>query len=294
MNETDYHALPALSHGRIEDLIKDPTLFHGRHIAHTIPPWEGSDETEIGSALHKLVLEGPEAYERDVAIWRGGMVDGAKKGEEPHHSMRRGTKAHKAFEEANRGKTIISEPDNDAIERYATALHDDPDSRALLFDAEGPTEHTLTWSIAVSAGIEIPCKCRLDKLCTDADVIVDLKTTQCATLDEHRRQAIKLGYHRKADWYKRGYLASTGRLARAFLFVSIRTVYTPVVWVWHFDGEVEAVAEIEIDLAIADYTTRMLSGDWSQVEQHNVRMLGIKPYEIPEYVREEMERRRTG
>jgi hypothetical protein len=292
VNADDYHAMPALSHGRLEDLIRDPTLFHGRHIARMIPPWEGSDDTEIGAALHKLVLEGADAYDRDIAIWRGGLVEGKKKGDPPHHSMRRGTKAHELFLESNSRRTIISEPDNDAIEKLAAALHDDPDSRALLFDAEGPTEHTMTWSIPLGDGTEIPCKARTDKTIIASDVIVDLKSTRCATLTEHRRQAIQLGYHRKADWYKRGHLATTGRLARAFLFVSIRTVFTPVVWVWSFDREAEAVAEIEIDLALDDYRTRVLSGDWTQVEQHDVRVLGIRPYEIPDHVREEMERRR--
>ena len=32
MNSDEYHALPSLSHGKLEDLIRDPTLFHGRHI----------------------------------------------------------------------------------------------------------------------------------------------------------------------------------------------------------------------------------------------------------------------
>jgi hypothetical protein len=294
VNEHDYHALPSLSHGKLEDLIADPTLFHGRHIARTIPPWEGSDETELGAALHKLVLEGSEEYARSVAVWCGGLVEGKRKNDPPHHSMRRGTNAYKAWEaeqSAHGRSTIVDVDAHGQVLALEMELMGDPDSRALL-TAEGPTEHTLTWSVPLGDGTEIPCKARLDKLWTDADVIVDLKTTRCATLEEHRKQAIKLGYHRKADWYRRGYLASTGRLARAFLFVSIRTVHTPVVWVWQFDGEVEAVAEIQIDMALDDYRTRTLAGDWTQIEQHNVRTLGIRPYEIPESVREEMERRR--
>lgn len=294
MNETDYHALPGLSHGLLEDLIASPSLFHGRHIARTIPRWEGSDETELGAALHQLVLEGPEVFEARTAVWRGGYTKATKKGEEPKHTMRRGTAAYAEFEESAKGKTIVSATDLDAIEKMATALHANRQSRPLLFDLPGRPEESLQWTIPLGDGAEIPCRARLDRHLHDARIIVDLKTTAALTFDDVRRQAIKLGYHRKAEWYRRGYLASTGENAREFLFVSVRSSAPHDVWVWTIDSETESIAEVEVDLALDDYRARMIVGDWSPNECAAVHQIGARPYEVSDRVREELERRRTG
>lgn len=284
MTEDEYHGRPGLSASRLEDLIQSPSLFHGRYITGEIKRREDTDETRLGSAAHLLVLEGQERFDSRIAVWRGGPVKGGKKGEEPRRSMSKNTESYREWSEENKGRIILDQNDIDTVEQMATALHANGQARELLFERPGKTEHTLTWTIPLISGeSEIPCKARLDKLCDDG-WIVDLKTTGAMTDEAIRKQAVSLGYHRKAEWYKRGYFATHATNSGPFLFVYVRTSPPFDVWVKFFDADAEAIAAIEIDLALDDYRARTISGDWAQARSRQAWPMSIKPYEYSDEV----------
>lgn len=290
MNAVDYHAHKALSHSMLEDLIEGPDVYYGRHLAEALgdkervlPAREATDATELGTSLHRLVLEGYDAYEANTAIWRGGPTE---KGE---HSMRRGTNFHKAWEKKNAGRTQISEPDHHAVQAMASALHANPTARTLLFDRDGEPEHTLTWS---ADGRD--CKCRLDRLLVSHRAIVDLKTTAMLSFDAVVRQAYDFGYHRKAEWYQRGYFANFGEQPREFYFITVRSAKPYRVWVWRVDAIGEQAAAIEIDMAIVDLKRREESGDWEPEESRGVVYAPMPRFKISPKVIAAMEMREHG
>lgn len=286
----EYHAIRALSHSALESYFEGgPALYFGRHLADKTdprwcPPRPPTDEMEIGTSLHCLINEGSDEYERRVAIWRGGRTKDGK------DSTRRNTDAYKQFhaDAQAEGRTVISESDHHTVQGMAQALFENATARKLLFDRPGQFEHTLQWNLPDGR----PAKCRLDKLVRP--VIVDLKTTHCSRFEQVVRQAFDFGYHRKADWYKRGYFAEFAEPARDFLFVSVRSLRPYTVWVWHCDPLAELVASIEVDFALADLAGREASGDWEPSESKGVVYAEMPHYKISPKVKAEIERRQYG
>lgn len=283
----EYHAIRALSHSALESYFEGgPALYFGRHLAaetddRWCPPRPPTDEMAIGSALDFLVTEGLEKYERSVAIWRGGKTRDGK------DSVRRNTIAYKEFEDDARaeGRTIISESDHHTVQGMAAALHSNDTARKLFFERPGESQHPLRWELPDGR----PCKALLDRLVRP--VIVDLKTTHCQTFEQVVRQAYSYGYHRKADWYRRGYFANFGETPRDFLFVSVRSCRPYLVWVWRVDPLGEEVAQIEIDMALDDIAKRQETDDWEPMESKGVVFAEMPPWSVSSKVKTEIERR---
>lgn len=286
----EYHAIRALSHSALESYFEGgPALYFGRHLAEETdprwcPPRPPTDEMELGTALDALITQGIGEYERRIAVWRGGKTRDGK------DSVRRNTIAYKEFEDDARaeGRTVISESDHHTVQGMATALYENVTARKLLFERDGLAQHKLEWTLSDGR----PCKALLDRLVRP--VIVDLKTTHCQTFEQVVRQAYSYGYHRKADWYRRGYFANFGEAPRDFLFVSVRSCRPYLVWVWHVDPLGEEVAQIEIDFALADIAAREASGDWEPNESKGVVFAEMPHFLVSSKVKAEMERRAYG
>lgn len=291
MNLAEYHALDAIGNGRISDFIRGPDIYNGRYnLAPTDPgyiPDTDSPMSRMGSAFHALVLEGMEAYESRYAIWRGGFCKAAKKGEEPKPTMSTNSDAYRDFEAAATlvGQAVLSKGDHETIQECAAALYEHEDARELL-QAAGNTEVTVLFE-----QLGMPCKARFDKRIDTAHIGLDLKLTELPDLDAFQKHAVKAGLHRQAEWYRRAYFADTGHPLRDFLFVVQRASRPRRTWVWRCDAELEAVARIEIDLALRDILGRKQTNDWTPDECRHVHTLGIKPWQISPQVAAEMERR---
>lgn len=286
----EYHAIRALSHSALESYFEGgPALYFGRHLAaeaddRWCPPRPPTDEMELGTALDALITQGSDEYERRVAVWRGGKTKAGK------DSVRRNTNAYQEFEaDAHaEGRVVLLESDHHTVQGMAAALHANTTARKLLFDRPGESQHPLRWELPDGR----PCKALLDRLVRP--VIVDLKTTHCQTFEQVVRQAYSYGYHRKADWYRRGYFANFGETPRDFLFVSVRSCRPYLVWCWHIDPLGEQVAQIEIDTALADIAKREESGDWEPAESKGVVFAECPTFMVSRKVRDEMERRQYG
>lgn len=259
MDETAYHAHPALSHSQIEDFVEpygSPAIFWGRHVARVIPPRDDTDASSFGTALHCAALEGADRFEEKVAIWRGGLTE---KGE---HTTRRGTNAHKRFVEENAGKTLIDEDDADDIARMLDALREHADASQLLWACAGESEKSLFWTDVH----DVEARCRLDRVLPVEDVIVDIKTARDVTPKARAKCIAERGYDRKAEWYRRAYVANYGRPLKAFFLVWVSTAETATIHdrivVSRVGPVSESLAAFEIDRAVADIVKRRESGDW--------------------------------
>jgi hypothetical protein len=286
MSFAEYHALDRISAGRINAFIESPAIYHARHVLPpTDPNYLGDDDTPAtrrGSAHHALILEGQEAYEKRFRVWRGGMT---KKGAP---TMSRNSSDYEKFQSdcAADGVTEISIGDHEAAQNMAAAIWGHEDARALLHESDGVNEATMLFDL-----LGQPCKARADRIIAAADVIVDLKSTMHMTLADVQRAAVSNGYHRISEWYRRGYLETHGRPLRDYLFVSARAARPWLVWAWRFDAEAEAVARIEVDYALREIIGRTQTGDWLPDECRGIKDLGIKPWQLTETAKAEMEQR---
>lgn len=285
MSFADYHALDRLSAGRINAFVESPAIYHARHVLPpTDPNYLGDDDTAAtrrGSAHHALILEGQEAYEQRHRVWRGGKtVKGLP-------TMSRNSKDYETFQQdcAADGVSEISIGDHEAAQNMAAAIWAHDDARALLHESAGANEVTMLFDL-----LGQPCKARADRIITAADVIIDLKSTMHMTLADVEKAAASNGYHRIAEWYRRGYLETHGRPLRDYLFVSARAARPWLVWVWRFDVEAETVARIEVDYALREIIGRTVTGDWLPDECRTIQKVGIKPWQVTAQARAEMER----
>lgn len=270
MDAKTYHAMRSLSHSQIEDFIESPSVFFGRHIAKTLGPRDDTDATDLGSAQHALALEGQAAYDERVAIWHGGMTEDKV----PKFTTSKNSNAYKAFAAANAGRILLDPSDHALVEAMTAALHEHSEARKLLWGIDGQTEHTLAWNEG-----DIEARCRLDKVLSVGDVIVDLKTFGRRMSEKAIiKQALDLGYHRKAEWYRRGYFHNTGRPCREFLFVSVSVLPPHDVCVWRFDDLAEQLAHAQIEEALAGIRKCRETNDW-----RNTASVGIRTLTTPNY-----------
>jgi hypothetical protein len=114
------------------------------------------------------------------------------------------------------------------------------------------------------------------------------------TFEQVARQAYDFGYHRKAEWYRRGYFANFGEAPREFFFVTVRSSKPYRVWCWRVDPQGELVAQIEIDAAIEDLKRREQSQCWELDESRGVIYAELPHWKITAKVKAEIEQRQYG
>lgn len=259
---SEYHAHHALSHSQIEDFLKSPGLYYGRHVTRELPPSVDTEATEIGSAMHAVALEGREAFESKVAIWRGGLMEPKKKGDEPKWTTSRNSNVYKAWKEEHADKIEIDEDGDALVAEMLDALRSHEDACNLLWGIEGESEKSLFWRDVH----DVEARCRLDRVLPSVDIIVDLKTARDVTPKGRAKCIAERGYDRKAEWYRRGYVANYGRPLRAFFLIWVCTAETATkfdrVVVSQIGAVSEALSSLEIDRAVAGIVKRRESGDW--------------------------------
>ncbi len=251
LDETEYHSALALSASGIKWLRVSPLDWWARSPLNPNPiEDEGTEAQAAGTAYHKRILEGREAflaayapalnqadhpdalvtnehlYEAIVAY--GGMTKKSARKDELIHELLRywpeapiwqvmeTRHAHLHF-----GKTLLSADLMARIE-YAAAMIEKHPQLSLAFTG-GMPEVSIFWTDEETG---IPCKARLDYLKPQA--VVDLKTfTNQFGMPIRKaiaRQMANYRYHIQARWYldaaKRATtLRSLDTLDRTFLFV---------------------------------------------------------------------------
>lgn len=258
MKAEDYHAHGALSHSQIEDLIRDPATYYGRHVARPrlIPYEADTDSMSVGTGFHAAALEGEEAFHEAVAIWKGGETKDGKP------TTNRNSSSYKAWKEQNKGKVELDQSECDLIAAMLDATRQHVDAAQLLWGCDGDNEHSIFWQ----ERNEIAARLRFDRVIPSHDFIVDLKTCYDISNRGRQRAIHQFGYHRKAEWYRRGYVAHYGRPLREFFLIWVstdpRATHLNRVVVSRVDPIAEAQAQVEIDKALDDLEKRRASGDW--------------------------------
>lgn len=221
----DYLALRAMSASGLETFRRSPMHFEWN----TRQPNTTSPALEKGTALHLALLE-PELFESQVV--RGIEGDGRTKAVKD---------ARAALAAEFPDATILNPPDFDDVLGMREAVMAHPRARTIL-EGAGASEVTGAW---IDPETGVPCKMRPDRLVDRAALMPDVKTTRDASPEAFRRQAAKLGYFRKARFYRRGAEAlGLDLTASAFIAVENTAPYGVAVYLLREEDLADADAEI--------------------------------------------------
>lgn len=225
------------------------------------PDLERKDEAkyEIGTAAHKLFLEGDDA----IAVYLGD-------------SWR--TNDAKAFrdEERSRGKIpLLLEQAGDVRSMVAEARAQLEKHRAQppLF-TEGKPEQTLVWEDDHG----VVCRARLDWLRDDRTAIDDLKSTSRSAdpASWSKSSLFSNGYAIQARFYQRGVRILTG-IEPVFRFAVVETEPPYALSVVSLNKSAEALADEQIKYALAVWAECLENDDWPAYRP-DVHYVDAPPY----------------
>jgi exodeoxyribonuclease VIII len=158
--------------------------------------------------------------------------------------------------QAINGKEVISQDQFETAEAVVKSIRKHPKASVLL--SGGQAEVSLFWD---DADTGYQCKARVDYL-RPGHVLVDLKTTVDASLEEFKRSIAKFGYHRQQPIYKDGYKAVTGNECAAFVFIAVETKPPYAVGVYMLDDESEQKGRDEYQSLLKQFAECQESGEW--------------------------------
>ena len=147
-------------------------------------PQPATPAMKFGSAIHMNVLQ-PEEFNKHYVV-------------SPKFDKR--TKQGKAdyaeFTNNNMFKTVISEGEYEVIQQMTDKLMKDSDAKTLL--SNGLKEHIIVWE---NDFWNVKCRGMLDVYNKDANIIVDLKTTQDSSYYGFASSVRKFKYYKQAAFY---------------------------------------------------------------------------------------------
>lgn len=227
-NENAYHARSKsgemMSSGMLKKFRACPFAYRQAVIGETKE--KESAAYRFGRAVHKIVLEGTEAFNKSYAI--GGPIN-----EKTGKSYGVGTKAHDEWLAANgyNRDQVINDDEADTLITMANMVRRHPEADAWL-------DYGWPELVARAELCGVPCQVRLDWLTHDADgnfLIVDLKTTDDITwfLSDSRRYE----YPHQFAFYRDVVQAAAG-IAAQFAVISVEKKEPFRVGVWNVPMEV--------------------------------------------------------
>lgn len=234
----DYGAIKAVNFSTLKHMAHSPKRYRHR-LRHGVATTDGM---RLGTSAHTAVLE-PNRFMTHYAMYTPPPPD-EKTGKAK--SDRRGTKAWKAFEAANDGKTIVKEAEYMRALAIRDAVRADP--AAMRYLEIGTPEVAMVW---VDKETGLLCKARVDWISDDpADTIVDLKSSADVTPFNFCRTSARLLVHWQAAWYADGYETITGR-SPSFKVVAAEQEGPHDIVVYNMPGEV-------LDIGRDEYRKRLL------------------------------------
>lgn len=197
ISHDDYHALEGyVSNSYLSRLDKCP--------AAAKVPQEQTEAMTFGIAFHAFILDGPEIFEKTVAVLP-----------EINRRTNAGKAEYEAFIESHKGCAVISSDDLIAIKAMDTSVKAHPMASRLI--GVGKNEVSIFWNDPFSG---LPCKARTDKAAGNG-ALIDLKKTKDASPYGFRSSVLKYGYHRQAAFYLDGITKASGEPHDLFAFIVV-------------------------------------------------------------------------
>jgi exodeoxyribonuclease VIII len=200
----DYHAGVGISSSYIRRF--------GQSQLHAIEhKQESSPALKFGTAAHALIVEGQEAFDKEVRVLTGSPYTKAYKEEKAEYE--------------EQGFIVLKEDDMNLIQSMKDNMV--YEGNAYLNAKGKVAEASIYWYEE-----DVLCKCRPDMLCPplkepNSDnkiVIIDYKTTISCEPFAFNKSVKKYGYDMQAAWYRRG-LIMAGYDVDDFVFIAQEKVH---------------------------------------------------------------------
>ncbi len=197
---SEYQALPGLNWSSLKHYGRSPA--HYREAIDNPPP--STPAMVFGQLVHAMILEQSLA---DYAILPEGIDRRTKAGKE----------AWAAFQEEADGKTIVTAEQLGLADSMSRMVTGHPLANRLLSAPDMQREVSFTWQ---DLETRQDCKCRVDAWSSSDRLVIDLKTTDDATLEGFSRAAYRYGYHGQSAFYLDA-LEMQGYEPSGFVFVAV-------------------------------------------------------------------------
>lgn len=206
MNNFDYHAHPAVSKSHLDAIGQSPLHYWCRFLDPNRVPPQPTPAMEFGSAVHAAVLE-PEVFAAEYA-----------KAPDLPKTTKAGKEAWAAA--AQPGIKLLKSDEWSQIQSIEAALSAHPMASKVL-QSPGRSEASF---FAIDPATDLEIKCRPDHL-TDSGWVIDLKTTQDASLAGFGKSIANFRYHVQAAHYLTVLELATGIRPKGFIFVAVEKTY---------------------------------------------------------------------
>lgn len=256
-----------LGSSMLKDAMESLALFHGKHVARTIPR-EEKDDWHIGGICHWVVLD--------------HTLNGEPLADCPYAvapKCDRRTNVGKAiwadFCAANDHRTVVTDEIWNTGWNCARAILADAKSMRLLDANVGIVEQAMIWRDHETG---LLCKCKPDY--RTSSLVADLKTCQNANPNKFIYDAGKFKYHAQAAHYLNGLDAVEGYEERSWVFIVVSKNAPYEVSCLELDPE-----SIEAGRELNSQALRMIAeahetGDWRSDWQRRVLKVSLNRYHL--------------
>jgi hypothetical protein len=200
MDESTYRPLPFLNASSIPYLLQSPA----HYLAMLSQPRTPSKEMNFGTALHMRILE-PEKFSDTFVV---KTIDGR---------TLKGKAALLEIEHVQK-KKIISEEDFERIKYMEANIRNHDIATSLL--SNGHAEQVAMFKLKASNGNKVMCKAKIDYIADS--VMIDLKTTKCASIESFSKSLENYNYHIQASFYSHS-IEALGYDRPKFYFIAVES-----------------------------------------------------------------------
>lgn len=292
LSSAEYFALPAINKSGLDLFERSPLHYWSENLDPMHDESEGTAATSLGSAIHCAILE-PERFAEEYRAkpvpedFPGCLVsaDDYKSAARSLDLPVTGTKevlkqrikeagsTHRFFDEIENEFSafrLLSAADLHAIGRIAAGVRHSEAARILF--GLGRSELTFVWQ---DPETNVWCKCRVDRITDDLDILTDIKSTRDASPSGFARSSAQYNYHRQAAWYLDGVFHATGTRPSVFAFAAYETKAPFASAFYYADLEMLEIGRRENRELLRRYAECLGSGKWPGYPQE------LRPLSLP-------------
>lgn len=267
MTNEAYHAdTSRISKSGLDAISQSPAHYYAQYLDPNRVKEPPKKHFIIGSITHTAVLE-PNFLERNYFILDDRKVIEQIGGGNPRATTR--YKEWKAAElAANQGKQEVHIDEYETILRMRYAVFGHTSARLLL--ENGMAEQTILFDEPITGA---PCKCRPDWL-SHRGYVVDLKTTDDASVSSFGKSAYNYRYDVQAPFYLDGVFYNTGQRPTGFMFIAVEKLPPHAVAVYLVDDKTLERGRQKYLANLETYMECLRKGEWPAYG-HDVRVLEL-------------------
>lgn len=258
MSNDDYHGGPGISKSGLDLISKNPALYKDRYIDGNRP--EPTKPMIVGSATHTAVLE-PEKFDKEYIV--APAVD---------RRTKTGKAAYAEFMEKAEAEQLIplKADEYENIMRIAEAVRAHPVASQIF--SKGQAETSIFHHDELTGEL---VKVRPDWI-TD-DLLVDLKTTQDASMEAFERACWNFRYYVQSPMYLDIANEQSGFHYNSFLFVCVESNEPYSIAVYYADQEMMDAGRMEYRRCMEIYHQHKQQNQWPGLNDDKISPISI-PY----------------